>query len=250
MKIRILLAAAAFAGLLAMGACGGRRQIYTGMTADSLLSLGMNELQGRHWDKAVQALQIFTYQFPTHDRYQEARFGVAEAYFGKKEFISAAAEYSRLATDYPAGEYADDARFKVCESYSRISPRPQLDQEYTRAAMDHCESLIAYYPDSPFVPRAREISGEMRDKLAEKLFRAGEYYMKINHWEGAAKTFDDTLTRYPGATIAPRALYRMYEAYQELGYREEAEAARERLLRDFPDSQEARRLSSGVPANG
>ena len=38
-------------------------------------------------------------------------------------------------------ELADDARFMACRSYEELSPDPQLDQEYTRAAIDHCCSL-------------------------------------------------------------------------------------------------------------
>ena len=60
----------------------------------------------------------------------------------RMEYITAANEFSRLATDFPAGPWADDARFRVCESYYELSPHPQLDQEYTRGALDHCQSIL------------------------------------------------------------------------------------------------------------
>lgn len=228
--------------LAGLAACASRGPVYQGMSADSLLQVGLNKLEQRKWDDAAQALQQFTFQFPTHARYQEARFRIGDAYFGKKEFISAAAEYSRLSNDYPAGPYADDARFRVCESYARLSPKPQLDQQYTHAAIDHCQSLVAYYPQSPFVAEAQEITLRMQNKLAEKMFTAGEYYFKIRAYDSAVKYFDTTLKAYPQARVTPRVLYRLFEAYQELGYREEADTTRERLLSEFPTSEEARRL--------
>src|SRR5919106_4768052 len=109
-NLLILVTSLALAGPLA---CASGRPAFQTMSADSLLQYGLNKLEDRKWDDASQALQQFTFQFPTHPRYQEARFRVGDAYFGKKEFISAAAEYSRLSNDYPAGPYADDARFRV-----------------------------------------------------------------------------------------------------------------------------------------
>lgn len=212
------------------------------MSADSLLQYGLGKLEARDWDDAVQALQQFTFQFPAHERYQEARFRLADAYFGKKEFITAIAEYSRLAGDYPQGEYSDDARFRACESYTRLSPKVQLDQQYTQSALDHCESLVAYFPDSPFAPRAKELADEMRNKLAEKMFHAGDFYFKLRCYDCAVKYFDDTLRAYPTARVAPRVLFRLFEAYQLLGYTDEAKDVRERLIRDFPASDEAKRI--------
>lgn len=219
------------------------------MTADSLLAHGLAELDDRDWDQAAEALGQFTFRYPTHPRYQEARYRLGEAFFGKGEFITAASEFNRLASDYPAGPYADDARFRVCESYERLSPKPQLDQEYTVAAIEHCQSLIAYFPDSPFAERGREIIAASRDKLAEKAFDAGEYYYKIRAYDSAVKYYDELLENFSDTSAAPRALLRLYESYQQLGYSDEAAEARERLLREFPESEAARRLA-GVSVNG
>ncbi len=238
------LRVAALASLTFVVGCASGRPAFTQMPADALLQFALTKLEARDWDEATQALQQFTFQFPTHARYQEARFRLGDAYFGKKEFITAAAEYSRLAGDHPAGEFADDARFRVCESYERLSPRAQLDQQYTEAAVDHCESLVAYYPDSPFVPRAREVAQNMRERLAEKMFLAGEFYFKLRAYDPALKYYDDTMKAYPTARIAPKVLLRMYEAYQRIGYADEAKDARDRLLRDFPTSDEAKRIQA------
>jgi outer membrane protein assembly factor BamD len=235
---------AALASLALLAGCASGQPAFSRMSADSLLQYGLGKLEARDWNDAVQALQQFTFQFPAHERYQEARFRLADAYFGKKEFITAIAEYSRLAGDYPQGEYSDDARFRACESYTRLSPRVQLDQQYTQSALDHCESLIAYFPDSPFTPRARELADDMRNKLAEKLFLAGDFYLKLGAYDSAVKYFDDTLKAYPNAKVAPRVLFRMFEAYQRMGYADEAKDVRERLIRDFPTSEEAKRIQA------
>jgi outer membrane protein assembly factor BamD len=150
--------------------------------------------------------------------------------------------------DFPAGPWADEARFGVCESYYRLSPPVELDQEYTMAALEHCQALLSYHPDSPFVTRAQEMMGGLREKLATKVFNAGAYYQRRGALDSAIKYFQNTLETYPTSTSAPKALLRLVQIYQLLQYDEEAEAAKQRLLKDYPTSAEAQGLEKGVVA--
>ncbi len=236
---------------LGMGAgCASNQINYAQLGPDQLFERAIALLHEGEWTDAATAFEQFVIQHPTHPRVQEARFRLGEAYYGKKEFITAANEFSRLANDYPAGPFADDARFKVCESYYRLSPKLQLDQQYTRAAYEHCESLIAYFPTSEFAARAREIMTEMRNKLAGKDFHTGEHYFKRNAFDSAIIYYESTVRDYADTVYAPRALARLVETYRILGYEEEQQQARDRLLREFPDSPEARALQQSLaPSN-
>lgn len=229
--------------LAALGAaCASTPPRYDQMAAEELLNLSLAEIEDEDWDEATRALEQFIFQYPTHPRYQEARLLLGQIYFDRGEYITAASEFSRLATDFPSSPLADDARFKVCESYYELSPRAVLDQEYTIGAIDHCQSLLAYYPDSEYADRARTMIAELQTKLAEKLFRAGEHYFNRDAFDPAIKYYEEVLDRYADTDIAPRALFRLYETYVELGYEEEAQEARERLLSEFPTSEEAARI--------
>jgi outer membrane protein assembly factor BamD len=230
-----------FAAVTAM-ACAGRPQNLQQLGADGIFQHGEQKLRDRKWTEAIAAFEQFVIQYPSHPRVQEARFRLAEGYFGKEEYITAGDEFARLASDYPAGPWADDARFKVCESYYELSPKTPLDQQYTRAAIDHCQSLIAYYPQSEYVTRAQALSDELRNKLAQKEYEAGEFYYKRSAYDSAIIYYETTLRDYADTNYAPRALLRLYQTYQTLGYKEEAETAKARLLKDYPASPEARGL--------
>jgi outer membrane protein assembly factor BamD len=225
-----------------VAACASSQPRYDAMTPEELLALAETEIGDEDWDDAINALDRFIFQYPTHAQYQQARFRLGEVYFMRGEHITAANEFARLATDFPASPLADDARFHVCESYYELSPRPQLDQEYTRAAIDHCESLLAYYPDTEYGERARAMIATLTDKLAEKIFQAGDHYYRRRAYDSAIQYFDDLLTRFPTSSAAPKSLLRLYQSYTQLGYAEEAQSTRERLLRDFPDSEQARAI--------
>jgi outer membrane protein assembly factor BamD len=238
------------AGVLfvAMAGCASGGPKLGQLDADQLLARGIERVESRKWQDAIQALEAFVFQYPTHARYQEARYHLAEAYYGKGEYISAATEFGRLANDFPTGTWADDSRFRVCDSYSRLSPRPQLDQEYTQQAIDHCQSLLAYFPDSEYAERGREILTQLTNKLAQKIFLNGDHYFKRNAWDSAEIYFNTVLADFPNTTVAPKALLRLVQGYEKLGYDEEATAARERLLRDYPASPEAKELNGASVA--
>jgi outer membrane protein assembly factor BamD len=232
-----------------VAACAARPQTLSQLPPDQLIERAHAMLRERKWTEAIAAFEQFVIQYPTHPRTQEARYRLGEAYYGKKEYITAGNEFSRLANDYPAGAYADDARFKVCESYFRLSPKTQLDQQYTKSAFDHCQSLIAYFPTSEFVERARELMVELRNKLADKEFMTGEFYFRRGAYDSAIIYYEGTARDYAESAQAPRALARLIEIYKALGYQEEEAATRQRLLKDYPNSAEARALQSPAPAN-
>jgi len=239
------------AGLLAAclaTACASSGPKLTRMTPDELYAYASERADAHKWRDAIAAFERFTFEYPTNPRYQEARYRLSQAHFGAKEYITAATEYARLAMDFPAGPWADESRFGVCDSYYRLSPRVELDQEYTNAAIEHCEALISYHPDSPLVPRAQEMIREMRDKLAMKLYNAGTYYERRRAPDSAIEYYKRTADTYPTTSVAPRALLRLVRLYEQLQYQDEAQAARARLLKDYPASAEAKGLEKGAVA--
>lgn len=234
--------------LLALPSCAARGPSVDSMDADQLFQQGMERLRAEEWTEAVEAFERFSLSHAGHPRVAEARYRLAEAYMGREEYVTAAVEFNRLASDFPAGPWADDARFGVCSAYYELAPPAHLDQEYTRTAIDHCRSLVTYYPDSEYIPRAQERIAELTGRLAEKEFNAGEHYFKRRIYEASLIYYQTVAELYNETTWAPRALLRLYEAYQALGYDQEAGEARERLLREYPTSAEARQLSGAAPS--
>lgn len=248
MRLRSWFLGAAMAA--ALGACGARGPLLHELGPDPLYEHGMQKLEAEEWEEAIRAFAQLTSRFPNDARVEEVRFQLGNAYFGKKEYVSAAAEYVRLATDYPSGRFADDARYQTCEAYYRLSPKPQLDQQYTQAAIEHCEALVAYFPQSEFAPKARALVDDLYAKLAHKVLLNGEYYYKRQAFDSSIIYFEDLLARYPGSPYAAKALLRLVQIYHRLGYDEEMEAAKARLLREFPETAEADQAREITLADG
>lgn len=237
------------AAVAVAAACASGGPGFNELGANALFDRAVTEYRDEEWEAAIRTFEHLTLTFPGHARVQEARYLLADSYFSNDEYITAASEFARLADDYPTGEFADDARFKTCVSYFELSPVVQRDQEYTRVAIDHCRSLIGYFPNSEHVTRAQEIVDELTAKLAEKLLSVGEFYYAREAWDSAIVYYQDVVAQYPFAEVAPRALLRLVQTYETIGYADEAQTARERLLSEYPDSPEAEEVREGSLAN-
>jgi outer membrane protein assembly factor BamD len=229
-------------GLVLLGACAPRHTPPAQLGPDVQFQRGMEAFEAGRHARAVEFLQPFVLQNVGDARVPDALFTLAQAYVARREFVSAASEFQRLATEYPTHRHALPARLGTCEAYSRLSPRPQLDQEFTVSALVHCEALVLNFPGTPEAETAAVRVGEMRHRLAQKEYETGLFYFRRRAFDASVLYFQRTVEEFPDTTLAPAALLRMHEAFSRIGYVEEAQEARDRLLRDYPESPEAQGL--------
>lgn len=231
--------------LLLLAGCGSRETPLSELGPEQLWTQGVEHFNEEDWDDAIRYLDRYALVAGSDPRVYQARYYVGQAHFNDGEYVTAATEFSRLATDLGRLELADDARFMACRAYEELSPRPQLDQEYTRAAIDHCTSLVDYFPDSEFAPRATDIVDRMWGKLARKVYETGEWYLRRRAYDSAMIYFNDVVERYPQTEWAPRALGELVGIYSTLQYETEREETLQRLLTEYPDSPAAREHGAG-----
>lgn len=237
--------------LLAAAALGGCALFRTPppLTPEVAYQRGMEAYEAGRYRQAADLLQQFVTVAGPDARLKPTLMALARSRMEMGEYVTAAADYLRVATQFPGDPEAADARFGLCEAYYELSPRPQLDQEYTHAAITYCDSYVQYFPASPRAQDATRYVAELRGRLAEKTYLNGFYYFRRGMYDASVLYFDRVLEQFPETAHAPAALARLVEAYGRLGYREEEEAARGRLLREYPASAEARALAPAPAAS-
>lgn len=229
-------------GTALAGACGPRQLPVNMLEPDVQYQRGIEAFEAGRHGRAVEFLQPFVLQNLGDPRMPEALYALARSHVARREYVSAASEFQRLAAEYPSHAYALPARLGSCEAYSSLSPRPQLDQEYTVSAMLHCESIVLNFPGTPEAETAATRVSEMRHKLAQKEYDTGLFYFRRRAFDASVIYFQRAVEQFPDTTVAPAALLRLHEAYSRIGYVEDADEARERLLREYPQSPEAQGL--------
>ena len=237
-------------GLAVLAGCSTKQVNPATLTPDDLYQRADTAYVTRKFTRAIPLLEAFVQQHGGDERAPEAQMMLARAHFEKRDYITAAAEYQRLVESYPNSPLNLDARYAICESYLKLSPKPTLDQEYTRAALGHCQSIVASFPGTPQAEKAGQVVTDLNEKLAQKLYDTAAFYAKRRAYDAAVVYFTEVVSTYPQTTQAPKALQRLMETYGILGYVEEAQQSRDRLVAEYPNSAEAQGLPPvPVPAD-
>ncbi|MGH7541137.1 MAG: outer membrane protein assembly factor BamD [Gemmatimonadota bacterium] len=214
----------------------------SGLSPPDLFTWAQERFDEGDYGSAVRGFQDFLIQDPLNPLTDSAQFMIAEATLRDGREVEAAEEFSRLATGRPGSPWADDAQFGTCRAYWEASPDIPLTQEYTRRAVEECERLLQFFPASPLAGNARAVIDEARGKLARKSYDIGRYYYDREFYESANVYFEKALSQSPSAELLPELLERLYRSYTAVGFASEARLVRERLLEEFPDSEQARAL--------
>jgi len=235
--------------LALVGGCASA-SLFEGLGPDDLFETGAREFEEEEWDRSVQAFERLIFTEPTFERLVEARMYLARAYYNKGEFITSVSEFTRIVDRHPGHELASQASLGICQSWVAQSPLVQRDQTVTGQAWSACQNTMIDFRGTTVATEAETLRDQMEDKLAEKIFSNGDFYFRRKMYHSGIIYFSDVLNQYPGNQWAAQALLRLHRSYLALEWDTEAEEAKGRLLREFPDSEAAREIGADGGGGG
>lgn len=223
---------------------------YEGVPALELWELGKREYAEEDWDDAIEALDRLVLTYNGFDSLPQARMMLARAHFQDEKYVSAQAEFTRFLDRYGTHPMVPEAALGVCRSVAARSPIYQRDQQATEQAALVCGNVARDYATHEISEEADSIANAMRKKLALKAYQNSMFYFEQNFWDSAVIYFEMVVDEFGDTEYAPKSMMRIIEAYREIGYEDEVETWRQRLLNSYPDSDEARALINGEQGDG
>ncbi len=194
-----------------------------GLSPPDLFDWAQAKFDERDFKAAGLAFQDFIIRAPLDPLVDSAQFMLGESYLRDGRELLAAGEFERLATTRPNSAIADDAQMGACRSYWELSPKLSLEQEYTRSAVEQCNRLLEFFPNTPLRPDAEAIIREAGEKLAAKSYEIARYYFKRRLYESANIYLEKALAELPpGSELTPEVLMTLYESYLEVGFDSES----------------------------
>ena len=219
---------------------------YAGWTPEQLYEHGQRAFDEGDWHEARRAFERLVLNFPGFDQAVEARHYLARAFFQDEDYLSAVAEFTRIAQLYPDDLRSASAWMGLCSSYAAMSPNPQRDQQYTVQARNTCRQVAGDFQSVPVGDSAAAVAVEMHNKLGLKALSVGQFYFQRKIYDSAEHVFCRLLEDYPDTDAAPTALAQLSEIYENWGWDDDREQAKAWLLRTYPESPEARALDAVV----
>jgi outer membrane protein assembly factor BamD len=115
------------------------------------------------------------------------------------EFLVAAYHFKTISTTYPNNPHAQECLFMNAKCYVNLSPKYELDQEYTNKAINEFQLFVNTYPTSQLVSQANNYIDLMRLKLQQKAFAAAKLYYDMGSYKAAAVALADMARNFPDA---------------------------------------------------
>lgn len=206
-------------------------------TVDEYFTYLMNLYNEEEYETAVQEFQNFLLQYSGSSYNDDAQFYFAMTYFKRGQYLLAAYEFSKLIRNIPASPFVPEAQFMLAESYYQLAPPYQLDQAYTKKAIEEFQVFIDFFPADKKVADAESKIKELTERLAEKEYQSGLIYEKMEYEKAAIKYYAYVADTYHDTKFAPISLYRKIQLEIKKGMNAEAITDINTYLNRYPNDE-------------
>ena len=197
---------------------------------------GLELLKKRKYYRSQEHFQYVLLRGRHTDIGDDAQFHLAEAYYLNKEYDTAISEFDKLIRQMSFSPHVRLARYRICQSYEKSSPKFYFDQDATARAIQKYQEFVEDFPDSEYRPEATSTIQDLRNKLSKKMFESAVLYVKMEEYDAAISYLEDLLELYFDTDYADRARLMMVETFIITNKLKEAESFLEDNSPQFIDS--------------
>lgn len=152
------------------------------------------------YTKAVGLFEQLNPVMKATDRADTVLYYLSNSYFEQENYILAEHHYQQFYETFGNHNWADDAEFKSAFCNYKLSPRPALDQGYTKKAINKFNLFITRHPNHSKVAECHKLIQELSDKLAMKAYQSARLYYDMEDYRAAVIALENTLKRFPNTT--------------------------------------------------
>jgi outer membrane protein assembly factor BamD len=241
-----LLALSMLGVVLCLSGCRKDKDFQEQVSAEELYEQANRALNAQNWGRAVATYKALQTRYPFGRYTEQSMLDLSYAYFKGGDPDSALSTLDRFIRTYPAHPSVDYAYYlKGLVNYEqnlgfleKIMPERvrDRDQSMARNAFLDFSELIRRFPDSRYVPDARQRMIFLRNNLASYEIAVAEYYMRRRAYIAAANRARYALETYPNTPQNAEALIVLHKAYTALDLPELAESSMAVLAMNYPDN--------------
>lgn len=239
---------AVLAVLLGTGACA-RFNPQAFRDTESLYGASLRAFRQGAFGDAQTGFQKLTFDLTSRDSlFTQARFYLAESYFGQRDFVTAAREFRRVSDESPESPLAPAALLRAGDANEQLWRRPELDPSGAQTALATWQELQGRYPDSPAAAISFSRIRALNEAFALKEYENALFYFRRGGFDSAILYFRNLIATYPSSTLVPESFILLVRSYRAIGYREEDQETCSHLVQYYPTRTDVRELCGNRPA--
>ena len=139
-------------------------------------------------------------------------FYLAQGYYHQGDYLLAGHQFDMFRKNYQRSVFTEEAEFMYAYCYYMSSPRPELDQSNTLAAIEAFTEFINRYPNTSRKAEVNKIMTELRDKLIEKSYLSAMLYYKIGDYKAAIVAIRNSIMDYPESKHREELMFHLLKA--------------------------------------
>ena len=210
-------------------------------------------MKGENYSRAIMSLETLESIFPFGRYAEQAQAELIFAYYRNSNFEASLSAAERFINLHPRHSHTGYAYYmKGLASFtddsglfSRYFQSDLAKREIIMAqkSFDELSDFISRYPESKYVPHAKQRMIYLRNLLAEHEIYVADFYMKRGAYLAAVGRAQYVIEHLPNTPQTPYALSILVEAYGILEYQELKETNLKVLNTNFPDFNVNQNLS-------
>ncbi|MGA2553518.1 MAG: outer membrane protein assembly factor BamD [Smithella sp.] len=194
---------------------------------EGLYSMASAEYRNGHYKKAQEYFLRLKEEYPLHDMAVLAEIGVADSLYSDKEYAKAENAYTDFISLHPVNENVPYAIYQLGLCHYNQIEDVDRDQTETMSAKKEWERLIARYPESKFSTMAEKMVRECKQKLAEREFYVGKFYLRQDKYQAALARFEKVARDYANIGLDYKIEYYIKETKAKIAEEEKQKLKKE-----------------------
>ena len=232
MQKKLSVVAATFV-LLSLSACGifsEKSDETKGWTATKLYSEATEELEGQHYERAIQLYEKLESSYPFGTYAQQAQMQIAYAYYKSQDQAQALAAVERFIKLHPNHANVDYMYYLrgLINFNDQIGflnfiyeqDATERDPKATREAYAAFKQLVDKFPTSKYTPDSLDRMRYLTNAMASYEVHVARYYYRRGAYLAAANRAMGIMNDYRDSPAIEEALFIMIRSYDKLGMTE------------------------------
>jgi outer membrane protein assembly factor BamD len=197
------------------------------ITPEALYSKASVEFNKGNYKNAQEYFLRVKEEYPLHDMAVLAEIGVADSMYSDKEYAKAENAYTDFISLHPVNENIPYAIYQLGMCHYNQMEAIDRDQAETISAKKEWEKLIARYPESKFSTMAEKMVRECKQKLAEREFYVGKFYLRQDKYQAALARFENIARNYANVGLDYKIEYYINETKAKIAEEEKLKLKKE-----------------------
>jgi outer membrane protein assembly factor BamD len=142
----------------------------------------------------------------------------AMSYYKQKDYVMAGSYFDELYNSFKNSAFAEESAFMVGYCYVMLSPREELDQDYTFKAINSLLLFGINFPRSSRLSEANELINQMKEKLIQKSYLSARLYYDLGQYKASIIALRNSLNDFPDTKYREELMFLILKSNYLLAY--------------------------------